>query len=133
MAVTLAVLNATAFVSVVSAYACVRVRVGYSCVTYLLVRPRKHHIVTVLGYLVTADNHPTERCVGKIPEKIPQRIVAAVVLRVHSGFNVVRRVENRVHCVCYHVFLMQFLDYFARLFIKKLNCCSTFYHVSSSS
>ena len=40
MTVALAVLNATAFVGVVSAYACVRVRVGDSCVTYFLVRPR---------------------------------------------------------------------------------------------
>ena len=40
MAVTFAVLNATAFVGVVSADTRVRVRVGYSCVTYLLVRPR---------------------------------------------------------------------------------------------
>lgn len=40
MAVALAVLNAVAFVGIVSADACVRVRVGDSCVTYLLVRPR---------------------------------------------------------------------------------------------
>ena len=40
MAVALAVFNAAAFVSVVSADTCVRVRVGDSCVTYFLVRPR---------------------------------------------------------------------------------------------
>ena len=40
MAVALAVLNAAAFVGIVSADTCVRVRVGDSCVTYFLVRPR---------------------------------------------------------------------------------------------
>ena len=101
--------------------------------TYFLVRPREHHIVSVLGYLVTADNYPTERCVGEVSDKIPQWIVAAVVLRVHAGFDIVRRVQYSVHSVGYHVFLMQFFDYFARLFIKKLNCRFSFNHSCSSS
>lgn len=133
MAVTLAVLNATAFVSVVSAYACVRVRVGYSCVTYLLVRPREHHIVAVLGDFVTADYNPTERSIGKVSHKITQHIKAAVVVGIHADFDVIGRVENRIHCVGYHVLLMQFTNYLACLFIKNLNGGFTFNHSCSSS
>ena len=70
MAVALAVLNAAAFIGVVSADACVRVRIGDSCVTYLLVRPREHHIVAVLGYLVAADYDPTERSISNVSRKI---------------------------------------------------------------
>ena len=133
MAVALAVLNAAAFVSVVSAYACIRVRVGYSCVTYLLVRPREHHIIAVLGDFVTADNNSTECSIGNVSHKITQHIEAAVVVGIHADFDVIGWVENRVHCVGYHVFLMQFTDYLARIFIKNLNGRTSFYHVSSSS
>ena len=128
MAVTLAVLNATAFVSVVSAYACVRVRVGDSCVAYLLIRPREHHIIAVLGDFVTADYNPTERSIGNVSHEITQHIKAAVVVGIHADFNVVRRVENRVNGIRNHVFLMDFTDYLARFFIKKLNGRFTFNH-----
>ena len=133
MAVTLAVLNAAAFVSVVSAYACIRVRVGDSCVTYLLVRPREHHIVAVLGDFIAADDYSTERGIGNVSRKITQHIKAAVVVGIHADFDVIGRVENRIHCVGYHVLLMQFTNYLACLFIKKLNGRTSFYHVSSSS
>ena len=133
MAVALAVLNAAAFGSVVSAYACIRVRVGYSCVTYLLVRPREHHIIAVLGDFITADYNPTERCIGNVSHEITQHIEAAVVVGIHADFDVIRRVENRIHCVGYHVLLMQFTNYLACLFVKNLNGRTSFYHVSSSS
>ena len=128
MAVALAVLNAAAFVSVVSAYACIRVRVGYSCVTYLLVRPREHHIIAVLGDFIAADYNPTKSSIGNVSHEITQHIEAAVVVGIHADFNVVRRVENRVNGIRNHVFLMDFTDYLARFFIKKLNGRFTFNH-----
>ena len=133
MAVALAVLNTTAFVLVISANGCVRIGVGYSCMTHFLVRPREHHIIAVLGYLVTADNHPTERCVGNVSHEITQHIKTAVVVGIHADFDVIGRVQNRINGIGYHVFLMQFMNYLACLFIEKLNCRTSFYHVSSSS
>ena len=133
MAVALAVLNTAAFVSVVSAYACVRVRIGDSCVTYLLVRPREHHIIAVLGDFVTADYNPTESSIGNVTRKITQHIKAAVVVGIHANFNVVRWVENRVNGICNHVFLMKFLNHFSGFLIKKLNGRFTFNHSCSSS
>ena len=100
---------------------------------YFLVRPREHHIIAVLGDFIAADYNPTERSIGKVPRKIAQHIKAAVVVGIHADFDVIGWVENRVHCVGYHVLLMQFTNYLARLFIKKLNGRTSFYHVSSSS
>ena len=133
MAVALTVLNAAAFISVVSADTRVRVRVGDSCVTYLLISPREHHIVAVLGNLIAADDYPTKCSIGDVTRKITQHIKTAVVVGIHADFNVIGRVENRVHCVGYHVFLMDFTNYIACLFVKNLNGRTSFYHVSSSS
>ena len=101
--------------------------------TYLLVRPREHHIIAVLGYFVAADDDSTERSIRDISHEITQHIKAAVVVGIHADFNVIWRVQNRVNGIGYHVFLMQFMNYLARLFIEKLNCRTSFYHVSSSS
>ena len=133
MAVALAVLNAAAFVGVVSADTRVRVRVGDSCVTYLLVRPREHHIIAVLGDFVTADYNPTESSIGNVTRKITQHIKAAVVVGIHADFNIIGRVENRVNGICNHVFLMKFLNHFSGFLIKKLNGRFTFNHSCSSS
>ena len=133
MAVALAVLNAAAFVGVVSADACVCVRVGDSCVTYLLVRPREHHIIAVLGNLVTAYYDPTERCIGNVSRKIAQHIEAAVVVGIHADFNVIGRVENSVNGIRNHIFFMKFLNHFSGFLIKKLNVRFTFNHSCSSS
>ena len=128
MAVALAVLNAAAFVGIVSADTCVRVRVGYSCVTYFLVRPRKHHIIAVLGDFVTADYNSTESSIGKVSRKITQHIKAAVIVGIHADFDVVRRVENRVNGIRNHIFFMKFLNHFSGFLIKKLNSRFTFNH-----
>ena len=128
MAVALAVFNAAAFVSVVSADTCVRVRVGDSCVTYLLIRPRKHHIVAVLGDFIAADDYSTERGIGNVSRKITQHIKAAVVVGIHADFNVIGRVENRVNGIRNHIFFMKFLNHFSGFLIKKLNGRFTFNH-----
>ena len=133
MAVAIAVFNAAAFIGIVSAYACVRVRVGDSCVTYLLIRPREHHIVAVLGDFVAADYNSTKCSIGNVTRKITQHIKAAVVVGIHADFDVIGRVENRINSIGYHVFLMKFTNYLARLFIKNLNGGFTFNHYCSSS
>ena len=128
MTVAFAVLNAAAFVGVVSAYACIRVRVGDSCVTYLLVRPREHHIVAVLGDFVTADYNSTKCGIGNVSHEITQHIEAAVVVGIHADFDVIGRVENRVNGIRNHIFFMKFLNHFSGFLIKKLNGRFTFNH-----
>ena len=101
--------------------------------TYLLVRPREHHIVSVLGDFVTADYNPTECSIGNVTRKITQHIKAAVIVGIHADFDVIGRVENRVNGIRNHVFFMKLLNHFSGFLIKKLNGRTSFYHVSSSS
>ena len=101
--------------------------------TYLLVRPREHHIIAVLGDFVTADDNPTESSIGNVSHEITQHIKAAVVVGIHADFDVIGRVQNRVNGIGYHVFLMDFMHRSAGLFVYNLNCRSTFNHSCSSS